>query len=251
MRWIFLALLMPSAFAFAEQEAHVVAFTEGRYEDAAHLVEQAPSAGHFAFAARSLLAEAMSDPTYSPPTELVIAAEQKARQALALDADHIEGRLQLAIALSLKVRPMSNREGMRTGYADDAKRLAKAVLQDDPTNAYAHGFMAVWNLEVRRRGGTIGASVMGASVKDARRYYQTATGLAPNDASLHWQYARALAALNAKKYAGEINAALRKAIDSQPRNTLEQVMQSRAQILLAVLETDSRKTVERVAAQML
>ena len=251
MRWIVAALLMPSAFAFAEQEAHLVAFKEGRYGDAAHLVEQAPSAGHLAFAARSLLAEAMSDPTYTPPQDLVLAAEQKARAALVLEPQHIEGRLQLAIALSLKARPLSNREGMRTGYADEAKDLAETVLRDDPTNSYAHGFMAVWNLEVRRRGGSIGASIMGASVRDARRHYETATGLAPNDASIHWQYARALAALNAKKYSVEIEAALQKAINSEPRNTLEQVMQSRAQILLAVLETDGRKTVERVAAQML
>ncbi|MEO1305154.1 MAG: hypothetical protein AAFV37_09270 [Pseudomonadota bacterium] len=251
MRWILIALMMPTLFASAEEDAHHVAFLEGRYEEAATVAETTPSPDHLAFAARSLLAEAMSDPSFSPPQELILMAEGKAREALNAAPGHIEARLQLAIALSLKIRPLSNREGMRTGHAEEAKELVEAVLRDDPTNSYAHGFLAVWHLEVRRRGGSIGASIMGASVRKAREHYQAAIHHAPGDASIHWQYARALAALNAKKHADEIDTVLSLAIACSPRNSLEGVMKSRAELLHSKLETEGRRTVERVAAQML
>ena len=251
MRYLLIALMMPALTAFADDQAHVIAFDEGRYEDAAALAETQATPDHLAFAARSLLAEAMSSPDYEPPAALLNTAEMKAREALDLDPNHIEARLQLAIALSLKARPLSNREGMRTGYGKDAKTLADGVLEDDPDNSYVHGFLAVWHLEVRRRGGSIGASVMGASVRKGREHYQKAIDIEPGDASLHWQYARALAALNSKKYKAEIIQALQASIDCETESTLEDVMKDRARILLTALEKDSRKTAERVAAQML
>ena len=92
------------------------------------------------------------------------------------------------------------------------KDLAEAVLKDDPNNAYAHGFLAVWNIEVVRRGGSVGSAIMGASLKQARKHYSAATRTLPQDAATHWQFARAMAALNARKYRAEIDAALAKAL---------------------------------------
>ncbi|MCR9269922.1 MAG: hypothetical protein NXH72_08055 [Hyphomonadaceae bacterium] len=244
------ALLMPSSFALAEQEAHLIAFTEGRYEEAATLAETTHTADSLAFAARSILADAISNPNYEPPTHLLDLAELKTRAALDLNPDHIEGRLQLAIALSLKARPLSSREAMKTG-GKEAKALADAVLADDPGNPYVHGFLAVWHLEVRRRGGSIGASVMGASVRKANEHYQAAISIAPDDASIHWQYARALAALNARKYNQEAVTVLQTALACQSDSTLESVMMERARTLLTSLEQDSRKHAQRLAAKML
>lgn len=242
-------LLSPAAQA--EDEAHLIAFTEGRYEDAAILAQTTPSPDRQAFAARSLLAEAMSSPDFSPSPDLIVQAEALARAAVATDPAHVEGRLQLAIALSLKARPLSTREARRAGYGEDARDLAEAVLQDDPDNHYAHGFLAVWHLEVRRRGGAIGASILGASVKKGRAHYQSATAMAPDDASIHWQYARALAALNARKYREEISAALVAALDCDTDSTLEAVMRDRARTLRSALQTEKRSTTQRLAAEML
>lgn len=186
-----------------------------------------------------------------PPMHLLDEAASKAREAIALDPKHVEARLQLAIALSLKARPLSNREAMRTGYGDEARELVEATLQDDPDNAYAHGFLAVWHLEVRRRGGAIGGSIMGASVNKARRHYHAAILSAPEDASIHWQYARALTALNAKRYREEIMISLDAALDCQSETLLEDVMQRRATTLRAELETKGWKRAEKIAALML
>ena len=200
MRWILVSALMLVPSAIAEENAQLIAFTEGRYAEAADLTAVDNSADAQAFAARSLLAEARSDESYLPPQSVIEQAERYARAALEIDPKHIEGRLQLAIALSLRARPLSLGEARKTGFGEESKDLALGVLEDDPTNPYAHGFMAVWHVEVRRRGGSIGASILGASVKKGRKHYQAAIAARPHDASIHWQYARALASLNARKY---------------------------------------------------
>ena len=251
MRWVILALIVASPVANAEDEAQRIAFSEGRYHEAVLLSASEPSADNLAFSARSLLAEAISEPSYTPPSRLLDEAEAKARRAISLEPNHIEGRLQLAIALSLKARPLSNREAMRTGYGTEAKELAEAALRDDPDNTYAHGFLAVWHLEVRRRGGTIGGSVMGASINKARDHYEAAIRSAPGDASIHWQFARALTALNAKRYRDEIAMSLNAALDCTAETQLEDVMQRRAKTLRTELETKNWKRAENTAARML
>lgn len=251
MRWLIALIIFASPFAQADEDAHIIAFAEGRYGDAASVAEFSSTPDSLAFAARSRLAEAMSSADYIPPANLINEAELLARAALEEDAEHIEARLQLAIALSLKTRPMTNRQAMRAGYGEEAKRLVEAVLKDDPDNTYAHGFLSVWHVEVRRRGGAIAASMMGASVKNARRHYQSAIAITPDEASVHWQYARALTALNARKFRKEIDAALDAAIRCETGSSLERVMQDRAQILQTALQSEKRSISERLAAEML
>nr|WP_156780788.1 hypothetical protein [Hyphomonas sp. Mor2] len=251
MRWIIASVIALSPAAFAEDRAHLIAFSEGRYEDAAALAQETSTPDHLAFAARSLLAEAMSSPDFVPPQELLEEAESLAREALDSESNHIEGRLQLAIALSLQARPLSTREAMRSGYGEYAKTLVDSVLKDDPENPYAHGFLAVWHLEVRRRGGSIGASLLGASVKKARLHYESAIEISPGDASIHWQYARALAALNAKKYRAEIETSLQSAVDCKTDSTLEGVMRRRAELLQFTLQNEDQSVTELLALEML
>lgn len=251
MRWMFAFLMLISPAAFAEEDARILAFSDGRYEEAVSLADADASPDTLAFTARCRLAEAVSAPDYAPPLELLSEAEQLARRALATAPDHVEARLQLAIALSLKARPLSARQAMRTGFGEEARQLAESILEDDPGNAYAHGFLAVWHLEVRRRGGALGASIMGASVNRGRQHYRAALASAPGDAAIHWQYARALAALNVKKYRNDIDDALRLAESAPIETRLERLMQSRAYILQAVIKTEGRAEIQRTAAKML
>ncbi|MEL7231457.1 MAG: hypothetical protein AAGJ85_02985 [Pseudomonadota bacterium] len=251
MRYAILAALLISAPANAAPEWLSVAFEDGRYSDAASEAEAAQTADSLAFAARCKLAEAMSNPDFEPPIALVFEAEALARRALELEARHIEGRLQLAIALSLRARPLSTRQAMRSGFGHEAKALVEAVLEDDPDNFYAHGFMAVWHIEVVRRGGSVGSAVMGASVRKGRRHYEAALAINSDDASTHWQYARALTALNAKKYRADIDTALISAITVDAPTALDRVMQDRARDLAQAITTQPRRDVEALAEHML
>lgn len=226
------------------------AFRAGRYDVALAEAATVSTPDSDALRARAILAKAMCT-GLEPDTGLIKEALAAAEAAIRKDSRHEEGRLQKAIALSLLTRPMSLSEANESGYGPKAKALAEGVLADDPANHYALGFLAVWHVEVHRRGGSIGAAVMGASLKTARKYYAEAVRLAPEDAGLRWQWARALAAFDAKKYKGEIEAELSAALAIDPPTELDRVMQGRAAALLDVVQTARTREIEKTAQGML
>ncbi|MEQ8558944.1 MAG: hypothetical protein RIB03_11560 [Henriciella sp.] len=250
MKWvgaIFIALLLSCQTASADRVEQ--AFASGRFLEAAELARAEGGADNYARAARALLADAVA--SGRPTVERLDEAEAMARQAVALDPKHPEGRLQLAIALSLKSREMSTREALDSGYGGMSRDLAEAVIEDDPDNVYAHGFMAVWNIEVVRRGGALGSAFMGASMRKARNHYVQAIETGQADPSLHWQYARALAALNARKYESDIEMCLERAMTTQAETALAELMQARARSFQLYVRTHSRKDIERAAEVLL
>ncbi|ABI78356.1 hypothetical protein HNE_0547 [Hyphomonas neptunium ATCC 15444] len=238
---------MPAA---ADFRAASEAFRAGHYDRAFAEAGGEQTAESHAFRARTLLAKAMCGDE-DPPRSLIDQALSEAEIALSLEPDHLEGRLQKAISLSLILRPMSISEARKTGYGELSRTLAESVLEDAPGNFYAHGFLAVWHVEVERRGGMIGAAIMGASLKAARRHYEEAVRLAPADIGLRWQWARALAALDARKHQAEITLALEAAVGTAPATDLDKVMQARAARLLEVVARDKPRDVERLALAML
>ena len=248
---ILAALVVSGALsAFADVASANAAFRAGDYDLALSEAAGERSADAHALRARAMLAKVMCsgrEPDLASLKDALAAAEA----ALKLDADHGEGRLQKAITLSLLTRPMSLGDARDSGYGPKARALAEAVLADDPANHYALGFLAVWHVEVHRRGGSLGAAVMGASLKSARKYYAEAVRLAPEDAGLRWQWARALAAFDAKKYHSEIEAELEAALAIDPATELDRVMQERAAALLEVVETQKTRDVEKTAQGML
>lgn len=247
--FVTLSLLAMRGHADEGRDAAEAAFLAGEYDAVVAALARKADADSCAFSARALLAKAMTGPA-DPPDALLHAALDKAEEAIAADPRHVEGRLQRAIALSLILRPMSVHEARKTGWGDTARDLAEAVLADDPQNFYAHGFLSVWHVEVVRRGGVVGSMMMGASVRQGRRHYEAAAGLAPDDASVHWQWARALAALNARKYRKEINAALKAAAAAPVDSEMERVMQARAALLGVQMQIDLRAA-EALARRML
>ena len=143
-------------------------FTSGDFVGAASHAVALETADGYALAARALIAACLTDPD-GPDSGTIEQAIEAAMASVELDPSHLEGRIQLAIGYSLKIRPMSVRDAMSTGLGEASRDLAMSVLADDPNNAWAHGFLSVWNIEVRRRGGRLGAMVLGANLKDARR----------------------------------------------------------------------------------
>ena len=224
-------------------------FASGEYLAAAQLAEAASSADDLAFAARSLLAQCMTGDR-EPDSGMVERAAADARRALALDPMHEEGRLQLAIAISLKSRSMSLMDAWYAGYGEEGRKLAEEVLAQDPGNFYAHGFLAVWNIEVRRRGGVLGASLLGASVEAGRKHYAIAAHLAPGDAGVHWQFARALTALDAVRYGDEAAAILDRAVATSSPDHVQMVMKTRAAQLAEALK-QNRKAAQVLARTLL
>jgi hypothetical protein len=236
------------AFAHPTSSELAEKFARGEYMAAAMRAEAMAGPDDFAFAARALLAQCMTGASAVDP-QLVERAARDAEAALKLDPQHEEGRLQLAIALSLKSRDMDAMAAWTAGYGEKGKKLAEGVLKTDPGNYYALGFLAVWNIEVERRGGGMGW-LIGASLDAARGYYAKAMALAPDDVGIHWQYARALAAMDVGKHRKEIDLALSRAVGAAATDHVEQVMQARARKLLAAM-TGDRDAAQKLAQAML
>ncbi|PKP80090.1 MAG: hypothetical protein CVT79_16710 [Alphaproteobacteria bacterium HGW-Alphaproteobacteria-18] len=236
--------------AAADFRAASEAFRAGHYDRAFAEAGREQTADAHAFRARALLAKAMCGEG-DPPRSLIDQALSEAETALKIAPEHAEGRLQKAISLSLILRPMSLGEARKTGYGELSKALAEGVLVDEPGNYYAHGLLAVWHVEVERRGGRIGAAIMGASLKAGRSHYAEAVRLAPEDIALRWQWARALAALDARKYRSEIEETLQAALATDPATDLDRVMRGRAARLLEAVTSNRPKDVERLALAML
>jgi tetratricopeptide (TPR) repeat protein len=224
-------------------------FARGEYLAAAAEAEAGAGADELAFAARSLLAHCMTG-NAGVDAALLDRARRDAEAALKIDPAHEEGKLQLAIALSLKSRDMDAMAAWNAGYGEKGKKLAEGVLKSDPDNYYAHGFLAVWNIEVERRGGGMGAWMMGASLDAARKHYDTARSLAPDDVGIHWQYARALAGLDLNGRLKDVNEALARAIASVATDHVEQVMQARARQLSEAVGRD-REAAQELARKLL
>ena len=247
----FVLVLMMVPLAHAQRNEAVDAYIVGDYGTAAEVAEASGAADDLAFAAQSVLAEAMSMQTGQPTEDRLERAETLARKALEVDENHVEGRLHLAISLSLQARSMSNRQVRRSGIGQQARELAIEILEEDAGNVFANGLLAVWNVEVFRRGGRIGARIMGASMQVGRQHYEAGVATSPDDGALHWQWARVLAATNPRKYRGEIEAALAASVAANTDDALEGVMQARAQRLQQILETATNAEIKAAAKEML
>ncbi len=251
MRWIGCIILFFSPLAAAQPPDALAAYKEGHYVKAAGLAEAYPEADNLAFAARAVLAGALSMPVAAPDPQALSQAEDYARRALTLDPGHQEARLQLAVTLSFQARAMRRAEALRSGFGQTAKALVSTILLDDSENLYAHAFLATWHIEVLRRGGRFGARLLGANLKDAYLHYQTAVCIDPDDAAVHWQWARALAARNVRRHRKDIEAALEAALAANADDALERLMQIRAHRLQEALVHLSDREAQALAASLL
>lgn len=238
-----------SAHADPPDRQAAALYQSGAFLEAAGAAAADGDADDLAFAARAVLAYCMTGEG-DPPKEMIARAQTYAEQAMQRDPDHAEARLQLAIAVSLESRPMSAMDAWNSGLGKKGRELAEAVLKDDPDNIYANGFLAVWHVEGRRRAGAMGAGFIGASLQEAERRYEHAAGLAPDDVGVHWQYARALVALDSRRFGKKAAVILERAIAARADDQVELVMQARARELLSLLREDRREAETR-ALEML
>lgn len=245
-----LVSLTLAAAATANDAAHL-AFDRGDFKKAFQLVESdARRADRLAFQSRALLAECLLAGR-QPEADALIRAEKLAREALDLAPDHVEGRLQLALSLSLQAKPMSLGELDRSGYGERSREIAESILEDEPENAYAHGFLAVWHVEARRKGGMLIAQMIGAKLSDARHHFEAAMKADPDNLILKWQYVRALMAFDARRFREEIEALQNEIESGTPHDQLERSVQARSNQLQPLIADENFRAAEALAASLL
>jgi hypothetical protein len=227
---VLLLVLTPPAFAQGVRDA----YRDGAFLEAAVAAEGRGGAEDLAFAARSLLAQALTGADRDVDA-LLGRAETNARRALALDPGLVEAQLQLAVALGMQGRRASVAEAVRKGYAREGRALIRGALARAPDEAWAHALEGGWNLEIVRRGGAVGARYYGASVAAGRAAFERARALAPDDPVIAYQYAVALLELDADRNRAEATRLLEAARACRAGDAFERRMQRKADRVAGVL----------------
>ena len=252
-RILFLSMSMGIAApaAWSDDTARLTAYNDGDFEGAYSLAQtEAETTDTLAFMARAILADCIVV-GIDPPNEQLKRAESIAVRALQNDGDNLEAKLQLAISLSIQARYMSLNEARKSGYGELSRQLANEVLEAEPENVWAHGFLSVWNVEVRRVGGMIGAQIMGASVNKAEEHFRAATAADPGNLTVRWQYARALAALDTDRYQAQILSVLGDIAAREPDDAIERSLHLRAAALAEMIGEDRLSDAQNAARSWL
>ncbi|MCU0882115.1 MAG: hypothetical protein MUF14_05540 [Hyphomonadaceae bacterium] len=163
-----LALVAPDARA---------AFDRGEYLQAAILAEASGDADGLAFAARARLATTLLTGASRISTAELTRCRRLAQQALRLQPDHVEGRLQLAIALGLEARRVAPALALARQLPQRVRGLIEEVCTDAPREPWGHAIRGSWHLEGVRLAGSQATRLLGASSETGSAAYARATAL--------------------------------------------------------------------------
>lgn len=224
---VLIALVLVSA---AQAATPFELYEQGKYDAAiAAGIAQNNSAG-FAIAARAEMAAETMRPARC--LECIQRAQDDARKAIAADPKNPDGHVFLAVALGREGRLLSTFTVMRRGYPAQAKKELDAALAADPSNAFAWGALAGWNIEIVHKGGARLAHMMfGASLEDGFAAFERAFALAPTNVGLRYQYALTLSAYDVNAYRTKIEDALARAQNGKANGAYEAFVQGRAREL--------------------
>ena len=211
------------------------AYREGRWREAANKARALRSADNLAFAARALLAGAMLNRQAPTRAADVAAARNLSEAAMALDALHVEGRLQLATALGLQARLVSPPRAFGQGLPQQALRLLQSVVRDVPDEAWGHALIGGWHLEGLRIGGPAARALLGANVGKGQQAFDRAMALDPAEPAIPFYYGISWLALNAEQNAAQARQLHARAAALAPRDAFQTEICNRAAQLSALL----------------
>jgi hypothetical protein len=224
-------------------------YEAGDFQAAALAGESEGGAEGYTLAARALIALAMRDLRGPASGRYLDRAEKNSQAALALAPEAVEPRLTLALALGMKGRRASLNEALAKDYAARGKKLIEDVLDRAPDEPRAYALLGGWNLEVVRRGGPIGARLMGASTRAGIRAFDRARALAPNNPTIALHYAVALLTLDSKRYGEKARDLLQAAANAAPADAFEAATREHARRLAALLASGGAQAAADSAAR--
>ena len=176
-----------------------------------------------AFAAAAILADDAED-----AQEWTAEARGAAEAALALEPDHVEGRLQLAVALWLESRTQAGLEAYWRGLPQRGHALIESVVIDHPDEPWGPALLGAWHFEALRRGGGWASRTLDASLVEGAEAFNRALELDPRDPAIAAQCALAYLALDPVAYRDYAAIAIDRALAVPARDAFEAALQDRA-----------------------
>lgn len=222
----------------------LTAYHAGHYLKAAALAEAERSPPSLAFAARALIADAITRPQgFCAPC--LVEAEALTGRAASMDPNLIEAWLQRAVAMGFLGRVIGLSEARAANLAEKARDALEHALALDPANVWARASLGAWHLEIVHHAGPILAELSyGASRAQGLKLYREALADAPYNAILHFHFALSLMALDPDEFAPEAKTELQKsaAIDTTDAMTL--FTRNQARQLLRTMEEGNQAATE-------
>jgi len=213
-------------------------YRNGRFVESETLALGIESPDAFALAARAANVRAL----YLVPIDERAAILERARQhgeaALALDPWHVEGALQLVIALGQSARLMNPVDAYVEGVAGAAKKLLDRLERRASGNPYYHAVVGAWHGELVIRAGPIAARAFyGARWELAAHHYDKARALAPRSIVIGSEYAKML--LSRGHQSTKAVDLLRTVVTATPSDAADALVVEEAKILLHGASTES------------
>lgn len=213
-------------------------YRAGKYADAIAAGTQEKSARGYALAAAAEIGEAAEK---TPCLECAKKAEEYAKQSIAIDPKVAEGHIFYAVALGQDSHIIGTMSALSKGYGTLAKKEIDEALAIAPRNARALGTLGGWNLEVvRAAGSTLASWQYDASAEKGIEYFNKGIAVDPGNLVLHYQFALAMAGLDAEKYHDRILEELTKATECTPASAYDELSKKRAEELLAMLKSGDK-----------
>ncbi len=247
-----LALSAGPASATTAEGQHL--FDTGAYRQAAEAVlgqAAGAQADGQAFAARALLAYVSLAPLGQERDRALAQAEAHARRAILLDPEHVEGRLQLAVALGYRGRADGPMVAHLAGLAGEAREQIDAALAVAPDNPFALAIDGAWHLEIVAGAGPVMADLFyGATLDKGQAAFQAARSQAPNNLLFDVQYAVALLSFGVVHHRDAVLAMLDAARAKTPHDALSAHYQASATALHTALSANDAAAVQELVATL-
>jgi hypothetical protein len=241
-------LLLQTSPAIAQvPPAALQAYAAGNYADAARLGEASANADGLAFAARARLATGLLSGASRISRADMTSGKALAERALRLSPNHVEGRLQLAIALGLEARRMSQIAAFTRGLPQRVRRLIDGVCTDAPREPWGFAMRGIWHLEGLRLAGEDAARLLGARQALGIAAFVRATSLStsPTFPAMH---AISLLALNPRTNKTAIAGPLATAIGRAPSIDFDREMHRRTVVLNDLIARNDAAGIDRQLA---
>jgi len=244
MRYILsVVLFLFASPALADMDAALEAYNEGHWRQASALAEEEGDAEALAFASRALLAQLMVEPNYPDRRRLMRDALRLAEDAYDLDEESYLARRQLAAAIGFKGRFMGGWRAYVQRIPQRGHNMLEILITENPNDAWTVGLMGAWHLEVIRRGGASGESMLNASIEAGIGFYSNAIALDPENLTPRYYLALGLIALDDPGHRTMALEQLQMVLEMQPRDAFEIGILAEAR-LLAGLQDDHREAAE-------
>lgn len=238
---ILLPLLGPPAGAadpLAEAER---LFERGNMLEAARLARREGSADGLALAAKAMLVDAIYVAPEAAREGLLDQAADAARAALALEPDHVDAMLRLAMALGHKAELGDPVSAHMSGDAEEGRELIERALALAPNDVWANGLLGIWHLQVVRHGGdTLASSLYDASREEGIRLCEDALALDPEATPIRFGCARSLLDIDPDAYREVAMRELRKVVAAPADDAAGRLIKERAWALIRDLRLASR-----------